>query len=124
MPRSLHTPSDIPRDLVRYWLGPSWTFAVALGLKHRYGQCSYKTKTISISGPVLFAAWGLPDAESTLCDMVLHEIAHAAAFEASGDTGHGSAWHFWCRVLGCNLDHARDRRANDLCRAAAGSGTR
>lgn len=60
--------------------------------KRRFGQCSYHTKTISLSR-YLVELNDRPDVEDT----ILHEIAHALA---GGRAGHGPEWKRECRRVG------------------------
>ena len=112
----MHTAQDIPTDLIQYWLGDGWTFGLGTGLR-RYGCCYYRERRITISVHALLHACGNPVHEATLCNMVLHEIAHAMAWECNKHAGHGLEWHYWCRVIGCGLDKACDNRANALMAA-------
>lgn len=46
-------------------------------------------------------------------DTLLHEMAHAADYLASGHTGHGASWRRWAQHAGCHdraCCHARIRR--------------
>jgi predicted SprT family Zn-dependent metalloprotease len=48
------------------------------------------------------------NAERTVRDTILHEAAHALAWEHDRVTGHGPAWKQWCAVTG-----AKPRRCFD-----------
>lgn len=56
-------------------------------------------------------------------DTLLHEMAHAADYLASGHTGHGESWRLWARHVGCD-DRAcchmpirrRRRRSDEVTR--------
>ena len=60
-----------------------WTFQFDRA-KNRFGQCRYRTRTISLSGPLT----DLND-EAEVNDTILHEIAHALVGRGKG---HGPEW--------------------------------
>ena len=69
--------------------------AVIDNAKVRAGQCRYFDKEVGISR--MFISWA---AHEDIVQTVLHEIAHALAFELDGETGHGAPWKYWCGQLG------------------------
>lgn len=73
-----------------------YTFAFG-GYKRALGKCDMYQKKITISKP--WAVNNLQE-EHILIDTVLHEIAHAIAYEMYGDGGHGKAWKMVCRLIG------------------------
>lgn len=62
--------------------------------RRRFGQCRFRTRTISISAPLA----ELND-EARVRNTVLHEIAHALVGPAHG---HDYVWHQKAREIGCD----------------------
>lgn len=76
-----------------------WTFKFD-SAKQRFGCCSYRKKTISMSRQLT----ELND-ETQVKDTLLHEIAHAIA----GPTAyHGPMWKRVAREIGCNAERCYD----------------
>lgn len=71
--------------------------------KRRFGLCSYRDRTIQLSGYLV----ALNNKDEVL-DTILHEIAHAIANHAFGCHGHGAVWKMVCREIG-----ARPKRCYD-----------
>ena len=63
--------------------------------KRRAGVCKLDSKLISISRYHI-----KHNSVSTVKDTILHEIAHAIAFELHGDKGHGQCWKMIAQKLG------------------------
>lgn len=68
-----------------------WQFALDRS-KRRFGQCRYRTQTISMSRHLIEL-----NSEDRVRQTLLHEIAHALTPNA----GHGYAWQLVARQLGC-----------------------
>src|SRR5438067_884892 len=69
-----------------------WSFRFD-NAKRRFGQCNFKTKTISMSRVLT----ELNDAARIL-DVVRHETAHALV---GREVGHGRAWQIKAIAIGC-----------------------
>jgi hypothetical protein len=64
--------------------------------KKRFGVCRIRKKIISLSRPLV-----LLNPEEEVRDTILHEIAHALAWERHGEIGHHDArWKAICREIG------------------------
>lgn len=85
-----------------YDLDYDWA-AVLDNAKRRAGQCRYRKQEIGISR--LFISWATHE---QIVQTVLHEIAHALAFELDDETGHGWSWRRWCRELGIEPERCTD----------------
>lgn len=75
-----------------------WTF-IWDWAKRRLGSCRYMQKQITLSRH--FVAHNT-DRLDQIHDTVLHEIAHALAWEHHQEKGHGRYWKHFCRQLGAN----------------------
>jgi predicted SprT family Zn-dependent metalloprotease len=66
--------------------------------KKALGKCNLSEKIISLSKP-----WCINNLqeENVLIDTLIHEIAHAIAYELYNDTAHGKAWKMVCKHIGC-----------------------
>lgn len=71
-------------------LDKGWSFEYD-NAKRRFGVCSYRTKTIGLSIPLVAA-----NEEDRVKDTILHEIAHALTPGAK----HGPAWKAKCIEIG------------------------
>ncbi len=74
--------------------------------KRRFGVCRYgsKHKEISISQPLTIL-----NPESEVRDTILHEIAHALAWEEFGENcGHDERWKAICRRIGARPERCYD----------------
>ncbi len=98
------TPWTLPQEVEAYAracfarLGlAGWTFHWDRAVK-RMGCCWPGRKRISLSR--YFAAACLPQDASRLQRTLLHELAHALAWERDHRNGHGEAWRRWCAELG------------------------
>lgn len=80
-------------DLMDQHLDDSWTYRFGNAVR-LFGVCSYSTKTITISRPLV----ELND-ENQVRDTILHEIAHALAGKG---THHGYKWRAIAIQIGCN----------------------
>ena len=76
--------------------------------KRRFGCCNYTHKTLSLSRVLT----ELND-ETTVRDVILHEIAHALTPGA----GHGRAWRDMCQKIGAKPE--RTYQPNDVQQASA-----
>ncbi len=72
-----------------------WTFRWSRA-KTRFGNCNYKTKTISLSWPITSR-----NDEVHVRDTILHEIAHALA---GSKAGHGRIWKAMARSVGARAE--------------------
>ncbi len=76
----------------------------------RMGCCWPTRRRISLSR--YYAAACLPDDSSALHRTLLHELAHALAWEHQKQTGHGAVWRYWCAQLGIHGERATSRVAD------------
>jgi predicted SprT family Zn-dependent metalloprotease len=76
-----------------------WTFQFDRA-KRRFGVCSYRTRTISLSAPLV----ALND-EARIRNTILHEIAHALVGPGHG---HGYVWRAMARSIGCDARRCCD----------------
>ncbi len=74
-----------------------WTFHWDRAIR-RMGCCWPARQHISLSR--YYAAACLPGAPERLERTLLHELAHALAWQQQRQTGHGAAWKHWCAELG------------------------
>ncbi len=72
---------------------PGWSFGFD-NASSKFGRCFFKTKHISLSGPLTTL-----NSEHDVRDTILHEIAHALAGHAAG---HGLLWRHQARRLGAS----------------------
>ena len=74
-----------------------WTFKFD-NAKRRFGGCSIKRATISLSAPLTKI-----NSESEVRDVILHEIAHSLAFIRYGSQikSHGIEWSRTAKKIGC-----------------------
>lgn len=63
--------------------------------RRRAGACYVQRKMISISAHHIEL-----NSEATIIDTLLHEVAHALAYEHDRITGHGPLWRKWVKRLG------------------------
>ena len=70
-----------------------WDHAV-----RRLGCCKMSQRTLSLSR--YFVEAYLSRDQMTIRSTILHELAHALAWEQYRERGHGAAWHYWCAALG------------------------
>ncbi len=82
-----------------------WDHAV-----RRMGCCWPQRRHISLSR--YFAASVLPTQPELLRRTLLHELAHALAWQHERATGHGEAWRYWCAELGIEGERATSRVAD------------
>ncbi len=73
----------------------------------RMGCCWALRKQLSLSR--YYAAACLPEHPERLLRTLLHELAHALAWERNRQTGHGAAWRYWCAELGIAGERATSR---------------
>ncbi len=83
-----------------------WAFGWDRAVK-RMGCCWPMRRRISLSR--YYAAACLPDKMDALRRTLLHELAHALAWEHGRSTGHGAAWKHWCTELGIGGARATSR---------------
>lgn len=74
-----------------------WTFGWDRAVK-RLGCCHATQCRITLSKH--FVATCLTCAPEQIRDTILHELAHALAWENGHHIGHGVHWKAWCRILG------------------------
>ena len=96
----------------------------------RLGCCKMSRRQISFSRYYVEAY--LQRSCEAIRRTVLHEIAHALAWERYAERGHGAAWHYCCAVLGipdekaaCKCEdftpaHLRKRPQFALCNSKTG----
>lgn len=72
-----------------------WSFTVDFA-KRRFGRCQYRSKTISLSLPLVKL-----NSEDEVRDTMLHEIAHAIAGHSAG---HGSQWRRTAHAVGARAE--------------------
>ncbi len=77
-----------------------WHFVWDRALK-RLGCCYNSKKRISLSGHfVQHYLDRSPEEQKIITDTLLHEMAHALAWEHQRARGHGSVWRHYCALLG------------------------
>ncbi len=86
-----------------------WEFHWDRAVK-RMGCCWPTRRHISLSR--YYAAACLPEHPEQLRRTLLHELAHALAWEHHRQTGHGVAWKHWCAQLGIAGERATSRVAD------------
>lgn len=69
------------------------------GARRRLGMCNMNARKIHFSRDYVTSA-----DESSVRDTILHEIAHALAYERHGHTGHGPEWKRIALEIGCSGD--------------------
>lgn len=74
-----------------------WSFGWDRAVK-RLGCCHMKRQRVTLSR--YFAECCLAAAPERILDTLLHEIAHALAWESARESGHGPVWKAWCAALG------------------------
>ena len=74
-------------------IAQGWRFAFDRAAR-RFGQCSYKRKTISLSQPLT-----LLNEPTKVRNTILHEIAHALLPKSAG---HSLAWRSLAVSIGCD----------------------
>lgn len=96
----------------------------------RLGCCRMSRRVISLSR--YFVEAYLTRDHEVIRRTVLHELAHALAWELYRERGHGAAWHYCCAVLGipdetsaCRCEdftppHLRKQPRYALCHADTG----
>ncbi len=83
-----------------------WSFRWDRAVK-RMGCCWPMRRRISLSR--YYAAAHLPGNPECLRRTLLHELAHALAWQHQRQSGHGEAWRFWCAELGIAGERATAR---------------
>jgi len=67
----------------------------------RLGTCQAQKKRITLSRHFVASQLALPaEQQRHILSTILHEIAHALAWENQRRTGHGAAWKHYCQQLG------------------------
>lgn len=89
----------------------TWEFGWDRAVK-RLGCCRVTRRHITLSR--YFAQAHLNGAQEQILDTILHEIAHALAWEQARHAGHGPLWKAWCAALG-----ATPRATASRCREFA-----
>lgn len=80
----------------------SWHFEFD-NAKGRFGNCNYRTRTISVSRHLTeLNTW------DHVANTVLHEIAHALAGKRAG---HGRSWKLRAEAIGCTAERCYDADA-------------
>ena len=87
--------STIREDLyIKYPFLSDWKIELD-SAKRRAGACHVKNKTVSIS------EWHiLHNDENVVVDTILHEFAHAIAYELHKDISHGPRWKSIAKLIG------------------------
>ncbi len=75
----------------------SWEFGWDRAVK-RLGCCRVARRRVTLSR--YFVEAHLDAEPLRIRDTILHEIAHALAWEQARHAGHGPLWKAWCRALG------------------------
>ncbi len=86
-----------------------WEFCWDRAVK-RMGCCWPMRRRISLSR--YYAAACLPQQAESLRRTLLHELAHALAWQHERCRGHGDAWRRWCAELGIAGERATSRVAD------------
>lgn len=81
---------------------PTWRFRWD-GAKCRFGCCKVTGREITLSRYLVSL-----NNESEVIDTVLHEIAHAIAFEKHNEGGHGRVWKTVCLEIGASPSRCYD----------------
>lgn len=87
----LTTAEKLANDLLNEHGLHDWTFEFDRA-KRRFGYCSYKRKTISLSKHLVAL-----NSEADVRDTILHEIAHALV---GSNNGHNYKWRSMCITVG------------------------
>lgn len=85
----------LAHDLLRKWDMAGWRVEFTSQLTRAMGNAHLRKKLIKFSIPLWDRASDL-DRRQT----VVHEVAHAVAFERHGDAGHGAAWKQQMAAMG------------------------
>ena len=72
--------------------------------QHRLGCCHLRQRRITLSR--YFVETYLERDRFQVWRTLLHELAHALAWERRRHTGHGAIWRTYCRKLGLEDEHA------------------
>ncbi len=83
-----------------------WTFEWDNATR-RMGCCWPARQRITLSR--YYAAFCLPREPERLRRTLLHELAHALAWQRERQRGHGEAWRRWCAELGIDGERATSR---------------
>ncbi len=86
------TAASLARGLMREHGLDGWVFKFDRA-KRRFGQCNYRTWTISLSAPLVAL-----NSEERVRNTILHEIAHALA----PGHHHDRVWQATARSIGCD----------------------
>lgn len=84
------------RYIVTPHIGEWYSFEID-NAKRRLGSCNYTDKVISISRNYFEVA-----DKKSLMNTLLHELAHAFAYELDGVKGHGKVWRWHMATMGLN----------------------
>lgn len=77
-----------------------WHFAWDRAIR-RLGSCQAQKKRITLSRHFVASQLSLPlEKQRQILLTILHEVAHALAWEKQACTGHGAAWKHHCAQLG------------------------
>lgn len=87
------TASNLARRLMNDHGLYDWNFQFDRA-KRRLGMCSYRTRTISLSAPLVAV-----NDEARITNTILHEIAHALVGPGHG---HDYIWRMRARSIGCD----------------------
>lgn len=91
--------ATLARQLMNTHMGDSartWTFQYDRA-KRRAGRCYYHQRVITLSR---YIAGNPANSIEFITDTILHEMAHAIAYKATGEAGHGYAWKQVCKQIG------------------------
>lgn len=102
---------DRPEDVARYALAcfdavglDGWHFAWDRAIR-RLGCCRQRRKQISLS--IYFVQKHLDGHQEQIRRTLLHETAHALAWEFNQTSGHDATWHAFCAKLGIADEKSR-----------------
>lgn len=82
-----------------------WTFSWNNRKTRTLGEAFFISKKIELSTKFVLANWNNP---RRIRDVILHEIAHALAYEHRGHAGHGEDWIYYCNIVGAKPNVYQD----------------
>ena len=99
---NLHEARTLANELLLKFHLSDWRFKFDRSVK-RFGQCDYRTKTISLSRHLT-----LINSQEHIEDTIRHEIAHAMAGQHAG---HGRQWKMMAINCGAKPERCYDAQA-------------